>query len=417
MRKITILFFCLLFINSLVSASSDKEEEQPIYLQVGDEAFKASILTNFETFRGPLYSDPGLPAFTLMSKDNKIAVGLGGYVRFTTSFDFGGMMPNRDFIPFLLPVPTSSRQRSQFIMDASTSRLFLRFLAQTKLGLFHFFVETDFRATGSRNRFSAIYASIGGWRIGRYWSVMADLDSYPPSVDFQGPNSFAGTFTYQISYQGKFTNHFSYGVGVELPDYSLADSLANYKQPQRIPSLPVYVQYDGGFGHVRLAALLRPLIYKNGISGHTEYATTWGVVGSAFIKPFHKTTLYMQSLYGAGIGTYNFELNGTGLDLIPDSRLPGKLKAADFWGAFLGIKYDFSKAFQASAVYSRLRLMKNGLAIPTMYETGQYVVATGYFNLTPRMQLALEYDFGHLELRNHGHGRSNRLIGMIRYDF
>ncbi|MEG0950165.1 MAG: hypothetical protein RR212_14670 [Bacteroidales bacterium] len=393
------------------------DDDQPVFLQVGDDAIKASIQTNFESFQGPLYSDPGLPAFTLISRNNKIAVGIGGYVRFTTSFDFGGIMPNRDFIPFLLPVPVSSAQRSQFIMDASTSRVFLRFLADTKLGLFHFFVETDFRASQNRNRFTAIYASMGGWRIGRYWSVMADLDSYPPSVDFQGPNSFAGTSTYQISYQGNFNKHFSFGLGIELPDYSIADSLDNYRQPQRIPTIPGYLQYNNEFGHIRVASLARPLIYKNGLSGSTEYAMTWGVIGSAFIQTSRKMTFYLQSMYGSGIGTYNFELNGGGWDLIPDVARPGKLRPAKFWGGFAGTKYNFSAFFQASAIYSCLRVLKNDLRDPDVYKTGQYVVTTGYFNLTPRMQLAIEYDFGYLRLRNNQHGRSNRLIGMIRYDF
>lgn len=413
-QKIIITLFCFLSVNFFLFAG---EDDRPVFLQVGNDSIKAAIQTNFVTLQGPLYSDPGLPAFTLISRNNKIAMGIGGYVRFTTSFDFGGIMPNRDFIPFLLPVPVSSAQRSQVIMDASTSRIFLRFLADTKLGLFHFFVETDFRAAQNRNRFTAIYASMRGWRIGRYWSVMADLDAFPPSVDFQGPNSFAGTSTYQISYQGKFNKYFSFGLGIELPDYSIADSLNNYRQPQRIPTIPGYVQYSNDFGHIRAASLARPLVYKNGLSGTTEYAMTWGVIGTAFIKPFRKMTIYLQSMYGCGIGTYNFELNGMGWDLIPDLAHPGKLHPAKFRGGFAGTKYEFSDFFQASATYSRLRVLKNDLTDPDVYKVGQYVVATGYFNLTPRMQLAIEYDFGYLKLRNDLHGRSNRLIGMIRYDF
>lgn len=418
MKQRIIIGLILLFSANYILGQQEKEKdpEKLVYLQVGDEAVKAAVQAGFEAFHGPLYSDPGLPAFTLISRNKRIAAGVGGYVRFTTSFDFGGIMPSNDFIPFLIPVG-QVQQRSQFKMEAATSRLYLRFIADTKYGVFHFYVETDFRASGNRNRFNAIYATWRGFRIGRYWTVMADLESYPPSIDFQGPNAFSGTSTYQISYQGDFNPHFSYGIGLELPDYSIADSLVAYKMPQRIPTLPGYLQYGNSYGHLRVASMARPLVYKNTLTGGTEYAMTWGVVGSAIVKPSRKSTFYLQSVYGKGIGTYNFELNGNGLDLIPDPDKAGKLRPAGFWGGFVGTQYKFTPFFQASAIYSYLRLLKNGLNDPYLYKEGQYVVATGYFNLTPRMQLAIEYDYGYLNLRNNRNGHANRIMGMIRYDF
>ncbi|MEG1587465.1 MAG: hypothetical protein RR346_11405, partial [Bacteroidales bacterium] len=287
----------------------------------------------------------------------------------------------------------------------------------TKSGILQFFVETDFRGFSDRNRFTAIYASLNGWRLGRYWSVLADLESYPPSVDFQGPNSFAGTSTYQISYQGNLNKHISIGVGLEMPEYSIADSLARIRLPQRIPSLPFYIQYQTGLGHLRVGSILRPLLYRNTISNHTEYAFTWGVVGSATLKLVSKTNFYFQTVFGKGIGNYTFELNGMGLDLISDGEKSGKLKAARLWGAFAGVQHEFTSFFQASAIYSQLRLLDNKIPDPDLYKIGQYLVFTGYFNLTPRMQLAIEYDFGRLDLKNRRWGSANRMIGMIRYDF
>lgn len=406
----------LLCANYMFSQHGAPEDEPEVYLQVGDEAVRAAVQAGFEQFQGPLYSDPGLPAFILISRNKRIAAGVGGYVRFTGSADFGGMIPNKDFIPYLIPVGPGY-QKSQFNMDATTSRIYLRFIADTKLGLFHFYVETDFRAAGNRNRFTAIYATWNGFRIGRYWSVMSDLESYPPSIDFQGPNAFSGTPIHQIAYQGKFNSHFSYGIGLELPDYSIADSLSAYTMPQHIPTLPGYVQYNNAYGHLRVASLARPLVYKDILTNKTQYVMTWGVVGSSVIRPSKKSTFYLQAVYGKGIGTYNFEFNGNGLDLVADLKRPGKLRPADYWGGFIGTQYDFSSFFQASAIYSFQRLLKTGLNDPDLYKYGQYVVATGYFNLTPRMQLAVEYDYGYLKLRSNRNGHANRLMGMIRYDF
>lgn len=415
-KKITLGIIALLLSFPLLFADGGNESE-PAILKVGDDTLHTEIQSAFEAFRGPLYSDPGLPAFTLVSKNNRVAAGIGGYVRFTTSFDFGGIMPATDFIPSLIPVPKGSAQRSQFNFDATTSRIFLRVLADLPIGLLHFFVETDFRASGNRNRFTAIYASLNGWRIGRYWTVMADLEAYPPSIDFQGPNAFAGISNYQISYQGKFNNRFSYGIGLELPDYSLADSLSVQRMPQRIPTLPLYLQYNLSAGHLRLAGLARPLLYKNGITGSKTAAFTWAAVGSAYLTPTPKLSLYLLGLYGSGTATYSFEFNGLGLDLLPDPDHPGKLRPATFYGGFVGANYAFSKFFQASVIYSRLNLTKNKMENLSLYKLGQYLVFTGYFQVTPKLQLAVEYDRGRLDLRSDQHGQANRLMGMIRYDF
>ncbi|MEG1587466.1 MAG: hypothetical protein RR346_11410, partial [Bacteroidales bacterium] len=121
MKQRLFLYLSFLFSVCFLSAQA-KEKDEFVILKIGDDTLHTEIQKAFEAFQGPLYSDPGLPAFTLVSKNNRIAAGIGGYVRFTTSFDFGGIVPSRDFVTSLIPVPSSSAQRSQFNMDASTSR-------------------------------------------------------------------------------------------------------------------------------------------------------------------------------------------------------------------------------------------------------------------------------------------------------
>ena len=409
--RIIILFFVCYISSSILYA-----QEKGILIHSRD-TMDVDIVSAMNAYQSPIYSDPELPAFTFVSKNRNAALGIGGYVRFTTSYDFGGSIDNRDFVIYQIPMITSRSQSNRFRMDATTSRLYVRFLKRTRWGLFHLYVDNDFGGPGNNIRFNLIYASIGHLKLGRYWSVMADIETYPPSVDFQGPNSFAGMITYQLSYTGALSKHLSYGVGLEIPSYSINDSLSASKVSQRIPSLPLYIQTQGKWGHLRLSGLIRPLLYKNTSTQRDRYAFTWGGILSSIIKPTSSTSFYMQAIYGLGIGNYIFDFNDNGLDLIPSVSEKGKLEPFGLWGGFAGASHRFNSDMMLSATYSYLRGLDRGNYYPTLYKQGQYVTATFYYDITQKMQFALEYDFGHLKHYNRQDGRANRVIGMLRYDF
>ena len=68
--------------------------------------------------------DPKAPRFLLMDKQGKFALGIGGYVRATGEYDFGGIVDDIDFVP--ANIPSSSKIKNQFQMDASTATIFLK---------------------------------------------------------------------------------------------------------------------------------------------------------------------------------------------------------------------------------------------------------------------------------------------------
>lgn len=65
--------------------------------------------------------EPQAPRFLLTDRKGKFALGIGGYVRATAEYDFGGIVDNIDFIPAY--IPNGSKIRNQFQMDAGTSTI------------------------------------------------------------------------------------------------------------------------------------------------------------------------------------------------------------------------------------------------------------------------------------------------------
>mgnify|MGYP000544390182 FL=1 len=82
-------------------------------------------------------------------------------------------------------------------MDASTSRIYLKGIANTRaLGRVVVYVSTDFRggAQGSYTpRLREAYVSFKGFTFGRDVTTFCDLDAGPTTIDFQGPNAYNST--------------------------------------------------------------------------------------------------------------------------------------------------------------------------------------------------------------------------------
>ena len=104
--------------NSIMFVSRDK---------AGDE-----IIRIMEDTRLKRFQEPNTPRFLLTDRQGKFALGIGGYVRATAEYDFGGIVKDVDFYPALIPNKGESYVRNQFQMDPTTSTLFLKLVGHTK---------------------------------------------------------------------------------------------------------------------------------------------------------------------------------------------------------------------------------------------------------------------------------------------
>ena len=150
-------------------------------------------------------------------------------------------------------------------MDASTSRLFMKAITNTRaLGRVVVFMDADFRggAEGSYTpRLRSAYVSFLGFTLGRDVTTFCDLSAAPTTIDFQGPNAYNFNFATMIRYEYAFAdNHLKFGVAAEMPSVSgtYNDNFATLKQ--RVPDFPAYFQYAWGANrdsHIRASGVVR----------------------------------------------------------------------------------------------------------------------------------------------------------------
>lgn len=279
----------------------------------------------------PGFQQDELPHFIFATKQNKFSFSLGGQVTLRASYDFDGISGAQDFIPATIAVPGTYATRQKFGLDGTTSRIFLKAIANSKkLGRVTLYFSTDFRGGGTNSytpRIRSAYVSFKGFTFGRDVTTFCDLNAAPNTIDFQGPNAYNYFFSTMIRYEHSiYRDILKFGVAAELPNVSgtYGDSFASI--PQRVPDFPVYMQVNWGRNkesHFRASAVFRDMYLHNESTGNNTSLFGWGVQASGNIKVAGPLQLFFNGVYGEGITPYIQDLSGIGLDLHPILTIRG----------------------------------------------------------------------------------------------
>ena len=356
----------------------------------------------------------------MVDRKNRVAFGIGGYVKATTSYDFAGIANDIDFVTYNIPVPKGDFNKSQILMDASTSRLFFKLVGQNRaLKKFSAYIETDFRGNNYSLRLRQAYVSFRGMIMGQTWSTFVDLAAIPPTIDFEGPTASVAARNVQFRYSIPFKDKWEFAIALENPNYSA--TLNDFVQiaKQRCPDIPMYLQYKWKNGsHLRFSGILRGMRYNNLLNAEGSTAFGWGVQMSGLANMTSKFTLYYQGVYGKGISKYINDLGGNNLDLAI-SENGGELKPIPVAGGVIGLQYNILNNLFASINYSYLKLFDDGeiLYSPSMYKQGQYLAANMFMTLDNDWQFGVEYLWGARKNQDDIKSYANRIQIMAQYNF
>lgn len=394
--------------NSIMFVSRDK---------AGDEIIRIMEETQLKRFH-----EPKAPRFLLTDQKGKFALGIGGYVRATAEYDFGGIVKDVDFYPALIPNRGTDYARNQFQMDATTSTLFLKLVGHTKnLGDFVVYTAGNFRGNGKTFELQNAYASFLGFTLGYSYGSFMDLAALPPTIDFAGPNGSAFYRTTQLSYMYSGLKNWKFGIAAEMPsvDGTTTDKLSI--STQRMPDFATSAQYNWNKNsHIRLAAILRSMTYSSDVYQKAYSTTGFGLQASTTFAVTPKWQLFGQFNYGKGIGQFLNDLSNLNVDLVPNPEKEGKMQALPMLGWYAGVQYNLCKNMFVSGTYSLSRLYsEHGYPSenPEAYRKGQYLVANLFWNVTNNLQVGAEYLRGWRTDFNDDTRNANRMNLLVQYSF
>lgn len=379
-----------------------------------------------ETKRCGFQQAPNLQ-FIFSTPNNRFSLGIGGIVNLRTSFDFNGAMGNIDFIPYDIPMTKSYNNRQRVMMDASTSRLFMKAIVNSRmLGRVVVFTDMDFRGGEEFSyipRLRSAYVAFKGFTFGRDVTTFCDLGAAPTTVDFQGPNAYNFAFNEMIRYEHSFLRrHLTVGIAAEMPVVNATYGEHFSAIYQRVPDGIAYVQFAWGenrASHIRASGVIRDMYLHDNVRGKNTTQLGWGVQLSGHIDIGRWVDIYMNGVYGRGITPYIQDLTGAPYDFTFNPKNPESVQTMPMWGWQAAAEINLMPGrCWLTGGYSNVHLEKhNGYLTDNQYSRGEYIFGNAFCKVTKNFTLAVEYLHGSRKDVNGKKCTSNRVSLMAEYNF
>lgn len=402
MNKLTrLLFVCSACALPLVAAAQrDNRYEKGLVSVINNDTVDAARVERHLKENAPQSpNDNGLPRFAIVGKNHSYYIALGAQFLGEGVFDFGDNMSSPVLFTPSAITPSTPGNRGSLGFGWQTSSVYLNVVAlpgtDNQVGLFF---KGNF--LGSNNSFNCFhfYARYRGLTVGYTTSLFADGAAEPMTIDFEGPNGYPFINLFTASWTQKLTDRFSVAAGIEAPTTSLSGDSHAVAVNQRVPAIPLYLQYawDGGASHVRLSGLIRPMQYRNIVKGENATLTGLGVQLSGMTKVIGPLSLSYNAAYGRGISSYLQDDNGLGLDAVATAT-PGLMSMVKSMGVTGGLNCAFTSRLSGNLVYSHLTnwLPDNAPAYGEQYRYGDYVAANLIYTINRFVAMGIEYDYGH----------------------
>ena len=396
------------------------------YIYVGNDSIRKDsvtmMLNRFYVDQFRHFQDPRAPYFMFMSKSGNIALGVGGQVKIKGYFDWNGSIPSSGFSPYLIPIPKNPAEIRNLSATPSGTGIFFTLLGSNKiLGDFMAYFQADFSGYNNRGfRVKKAYVTFRDWTAGYTVSTFEDTKAEPSTVDGAGPNGINSRKNILVRYMKNVKKNWVFAGSVEFPSQSITTDGKNTESCNPyIPDFAGFVQYqwNKGNSHLRLSGLLRTLSYRDLIAKQNYNITGWGLQLSSVISIVPDFNFFGIVSAGQGHASYTTDLGNGNFDLIPDENHPGKLYAPKAMGIVGGLQYYFTPSLFSNIAFSEQTYYPKNNPNDSQYKYGIYAVGNLFWDVTPRMELGIEYLYGRRKNFNGMAESADRIMAMFMVSF
>lgn len=384
--------------------AQEQKEQSHKYVYFGDgnpdSTEHARLIRQFYSDQFTNAQDPQAPYFLMMSRDSKIAMGVGGSIVGIASYDWHGMIPGPGFVPYDIPIPANPANVNAFQTSLNNSSLFFTIFGNhDRIGSFKFYIQAKLGGSGNSHaiQLKKAYAVAGDWTIGYAKSTFTDPAAQPSTVETSGPNSKADNTRMLIRYMHPFKKGITAAVSLETPNNTYLTNSTTEAGNIYMPDFSAFLQWSWAQNqHVRIAGIVKGIRYRDLVEQRNRYLTGWGVFLSTVSNPCREITLYGAAYTGQGIGNAINDLSNGDNDAIALTTEPGRMKASRSYGWYAAMQYNFSHNLFTTLIVSQERILPSkGMAYDgDQYKYGLYGTANVFYNITPRWQVGAEFNIG-----------------------
>ena len=350
--------------------------------------------------------------------------------------DFNRVNPDWDATLRPSRIPTTPGEfgsDGQSIISVRQSRFGVQ--ASQDIGGKDLFVKFEFDLFGTgvdagqtTFRLRHAYGSWGPFLFGQTNSVFMDADIFPNVIDYWGPTGMVFLRNPQIRYTYKQGPN-EVAVAIEHPSNDvdpgtlreIDPTLGAVQGDEKMPDFTAHYRYDGGWGHIQVAGILRRVGFDTpGTPGNEPNGSQlgWGVNVTSNIKPTKNDVIHLGFVYGHGIASY---MNDGGVDLAPGGVASDistvHAEAEPLWGVTAYLDHKWNSAFTSSIGYSRTEVDNSSLQAASAYRTGQYASVNLLWAPDKHLLFGGEFLWGQREDKDGATGDDNRIQFSAHYSF
>ncbi len=296
------------------------------------------------------------------------------------------------------------------------TRLGVKSWTPTDLGQLYTQFEFELFGTGvdagqTTIRLRHAYGQLGCFGAGQYWSPFMDIDVFPNSVEYWGPNGMAFFRNVQVRWMPIMDeNQLTFalerpGASADLGNYADRIELQNVKARFPLPDFSAEYRAKTDFGYVEGAGILRWMEWED-VSPTPDSrlngdALGWGVNLSSNIN-ISKDVIRLSVLYGEGIQNY---MNDAPVDVAiknpatPTDTIPEGV-ALPILGVVAFYEHTWSDQFASTIGYSMVDIDNSDGQSPTAFKKGNY--ALGNLIYYPAKNVMIVGEFQWADRQNFG---------------
>jgi hypothetical protein len=276
-----------------------------------------------------------------------------------------------------------------------------------------------------------MYGQWGQFGAGQTNSVFMDVDVFPNSIEYWGPNGMLFFRNVMVFWQPvNRANGTRVTLSLERPGASgdggiYADRIELLNIRPRFPAPDIAGEWrvGGGFGYVELAGMVRWIYWDDiledafDLNGHV---TGWGTALSTSLNAGKNDVFRLLGIYGAGVENY---FNDAPIDVGLKSN-PGNLitpvtgEALKNFGLSAFIDHRWSPSLTSALGYSRVDIDNSDLQAPSAFKTGQYALVNLLWTPVPSVLIGGEMHWGYRNNFSDGFNTDDyRFQFSLKYSF
>ena len=376
---------------------------------------------------------PGSMAEAGAPNADKARLEIFGKVMLDAIYDFKRVDPSWNAtlrpskIPVNCPGDAGCGHNGETILSVRQSSLGFKGFIPTKMGELTTLFDFDLFDSGGGNTHARVldaWGELGWFGAGQYYTLFMDIDTFPNTIDYWGPNGMVFVRNPQLRVTPYSKDGLKLAFSLEAPNAAIDTGKvaeldpalgANITGRNRYPDLVGSARLDRAWGHVQAAGIVRKIGFEtlgtlnNQPSGDV---TGYGLNLAGQLNTFGKDRIVGQLVVGKGIASY---MNDGGSDIAPGANLRAEGVKTLGWFAY----YDryWTDQWTSSIGYSEHRQTNTDGQLSNAFHKGSYASVNLLYMPLKNLTTGAELLWGRLENKDGAAGDDHRIQFSTKYTF